>query len=78
MIPFSFFFVSDITARFITLIFISSTSSDSMFPIYLTFHAATFSVSCSPSHFSFTRNMPSNTNLEEEEIVDAQETMAMR
>jgi hypothetical protein len=51
LVPFSFFFVSDITA--IPLVFISSTSSHSLFPIDVTFHAAIFSVSHIPNCFSF-------------------------
>jgi hypothetical protein len=48
-----FFFVSDITAIFILLVFISSASSDSLFPIDLIFYAAVFSVSSIPIRFSF-------------------------
>jgi hypothetical protein len=50
---FSFFFVSNITAIFIHLVFISSTSSHYLFPIDLTSHAAVFSVSYIPIRFSF-------------------------
>ena len=53
LVPFVFFFVADITATFIPLVFISSASSDSLFPIDITFHAAIFSVSCIPNRFSF-------------------------
>jgi len=53
LVPFSFFFVSDITAIFIPLVFISSTSSDSLFPVDLTFHVTICSVSCIPNYFSF-------------------------
>ena len=52
-VPFRFFFVSDVIATFIPSIFISCTSSDSLFPVDLTFHGATFSVSCTPSLFPF-------------------------
>jgi len=41
------------TAIFIPLVFISSTGSDSLFPIDLTIHAAILSVSYIPNRFSF-------------------------
>jgi len=45
MLFFSFFLCFRYNCYIYTLVFISSTSSDSLFPIDLTFHVAIFSVS---------------------------------